>query len=507
MSSEPPDSEPPDSKEYRGVEANKHNIASGVLIVQLDELLLREPKRHVEEIITELLRGFISYYMAKTFVVNDNILGLYCYDGKRYVECDTLASEYLHRNYDAYALDKHNIRYVSMEKEFRARLRASTIYPLITNKLMISFNNGVLDWSELLNGNLMNAFMSHDPELVVFNHINHNLRFDLLSKSLVGLEKYTLPLGSEKIHEIASSLCPKTLKAFKEWVGDKWILLYEIIGFTLYPKYDIHKAIMLVGEGSNGKSTYLRLVEKILGKENTVSISLQELTDESNRFAIASLHNKLANIYPDLPNKPLGSTGRFKILTGEDMISADRKFRDRITFVNYAKLLFSANQLPPVTDMTTAFWRRWLVIEFPNQFPPNPNFFYETFTEQEIEGVIVVSILAFRDAFYRRKFSFEETESDYKELWLKNTNTVYAFIKDMTIQDTESRIETNELYQLYVKYCSENDLEPVTKRTFTIELERLGIKKVVIHGRHYYKGVKPKTPEETPEETEVGELG
>lgn len=463
----------------------------------VDEELLQNPRKNLELIITNLIYSFVDLYKAKNFIRGDEVLGLYCWDGVKYYECENLVGEWLHSQYISLGLDKHNIKYISFYKEFRKRLEDSTHVELRAEAMSISFRNGVFDWNAFLELKLGEAFREHDPNLYVFHHIPHNLRWELLEDNLKGLEKYTAPLTASKIEELAGKVCPKSLKAFKEWVGDKYILLFEIIGYTLFPQYVLNKAVMLIGEGSNGKSTYLALISNILGSENIVSISLQELCDEDERFAVHNLYHKLANIYPDIPNRAIVNTGRFKLLTGEDKISADRKFRTRITFKNYAKLIFSANQLPPVNDMTLAFWRRWLVIEFPNKFPQNPNYFTETFTEDEIEGIIVVSILAFRDAYFRRKFSFEETEADYKETWLKNTNTVYAFIKDKLIMDPDSRVEAGELYQHYVSYCSENDLEPLAKRNFTIELERFGVKKVKVRGYHYYKGVRLKTEEGT----------
>ncbi len=55
------------------------------------------------------------------------------------------------------------------------------------------------------------------------------------------------------------------------------------------------------------------------------------------------------------------------MLTGEDEICADRKFRDPICSKNYTKLIFSADELPEVINQTYAFWRRWIVVEFSNR--------------------------------------------------------------------------------------------------------------------------------------------
>jgi len=279
--------------------------------------------------------------------------------------------------------------------------------------------------------------------------------------------------------------------------------LFEIIGYALYPRYDLHKAVMLVGSGANGKSTYLRLIKDILGARNVSNIPLQELTNpDKNRFSPSMLYHKLANIFGDLPREALRDTSLFKVLVGEDRLCSDRKYKSPICFYNYAKLIFSANELPQVYDMSFAFWRRWLVIEFPNQFPIDPEFYERTFTEEEIEGVILVSLIAFREAWRRRRFSFEETQADYKEIWLRSANPTYDCIIALVKGEARELIgyvarlnpnaytDTKELYTVCSQYWEKVDREAPYKNVFTMELERLfGIKRVAKKGYYYYKGI------------------
>jgi putative DNA primase/helicase len=80
------------------------------------------------------------------------------------------------------------------------------------------------------------------------------------------------------------------------------------------------------------------------------------------------LYGKLANIYADLPAIALKETGIFKMLTGGDTISGEHKFKPRFYFKNYAKLIFSCNQIPQTPDDSDAFYRRWIIVNFPHQF-------------------------------------------------------------------------------------------------------------------------------------------
>ena len=459
-----------------------------------------------EELAYQIAMKILNERIIKTFYVRgpdrEITIGTYCYENGVYVPCreeiealvEKIASE------SSEKVAKRTTKWVV--NEVLARIERRTKERLHYEPLVIAFKNVLFDWKVFLRtGSLRKAIRDFSPDIIAFHKIPHTLDLSLIEK----VEKL-LPssdvLELSDIEKLANALCPRTLKTFKEWVNEKWLLLFEIIGYTLYPKYDLHKAIMLIGDGSNGKSTYLRLLRDILGSHNVSSVSLQDLSNENNRFSIIQLYHKLANIYPDLPKKPLIDTGRFKGLTGEDLLQADRKHRDPIQFVNYAKLIFSTNELPPVKDMSLAFWRRWLVIEFPNQFPPDPTFYERTFTEEEIRGAIIVGLLAFRSAWLRRKFSFEETEADYKEKWLRETNSVYAFIQDLlqgklveTLgvkgeKDENSKVETTELYELYVKYCNNEERQALSKRQFTMELERLGFRRVKVSGKYYYKGLK-----------------
>jgi len=450
-----------------------------------------------EKLAYELYKHVVDRFIIKTFKVNDKIIGVYCYDDGVYEECENRLREYIWGIVkDRDGIAQKTIRWVI--NEAMNKIVLDTGYDLHYEPLTIAFKNTLFDWEKFLDtGSIRRSAKPFDPDIVVFHRIPHRLDIERLDK-LEGLLKYSENLITN-IEDLARELCPKTLKAFRDWVGDKWILLFEVIGYTLYPRYDLHKAIMLVGDGANGKSTYLRLVKTILGPQNVVSIPLQALADDRNRFVCSQLYRKLANIYADLPKTSLTSTGMFKILTGEDSLTCDRKFRDPITFVNYAKLLFSANELPKVYDMSLAFWRRWIIIEFPNRFPIDQTFFERTFTEEEVEGAIIVSLYSFRNVWIRKRFSFEESESDYREKWLRETNSVYAFLQDLlngrienvkAVRDPNGRIEADILYRLYVKYCESEEREVLAKKNFTEELQRFGIEKKKIGPTWYYKGIR-----------------
>jgi putative DNA primase/helicase len=167
-----------------------------------------------------------------------------------------------------------------------------------------------------------------------------------------------------------------TCPAWERFVGEVWPadcvaagVPWQLAALLLCPTKSVQQAVLLTGEGANGKSTMLRAYRALLGRQNTAGISLHRL--EADRFAAARLQGKLANICPDLPSEHLASTSVFKALTdGDDSVHAEVKYGRQWDLYPFCRLVFSANHLPRSNDSSHAFFRRWLVLPFERQFEP-----------------------------------------------------------------------------------------------------------------------------------------
>jgi putative DNA primase/helicase len=263
---------------------------------------------------------------------------------------------------------------------------------------------------------------------------------------------------------------------------------------------------MLLGSGSNGKSTFLNTIITLLDRRNVSQIPLQEF-DAHYRFSLNNLRHKLANIFADLPYRPLEFTGYFKALTGEDFISADRKFKERISFINYAKLLFSTNQLIRTNDISDAFFRRWILIEFPNVFNSNGSSwsFIERNIKPHASKLLTLGIFSMFLVFKRGSFSL--SDSQLKEKWLRLSDSVYAFLKDeignRLEEGSDKKIPSSELYNIYVEYCDINDYNPLSRKAFHERMNYYGYIRTKIQGIYVYKGIGLK---EEPKQLELSEF-
>jgi len=272
--------------------------------------------------------------------------------------------------------------------------------------------------------------------------------------------------------------CPKIKKFLKEVLVEEDIPpLLEFIGYSCIPEQKFHKALMLVGDGANGKSTLIELVRSFLGKGNTSSVSLQSLLE--NRFAISSLYGKLANLYADLPDETLRRTGIFKMIAGGDTISAEKKFKPSFEFNPTCKLIFSANKIPKTFDDTSAFFRRWIILNFPNKFEGNdrdPNIIDKITESSEMSGFFNLVIEHLKNLLKRGDFSHSKSTEEVREDYIRKSDPVSAFVIDYTNdgrlhEDTYAFVTKDELYAEFVKYCKKIKLPAVDKGVFTKNLK------------------------------------
>ncbi len=117
---------------------------------------------------------------------------------------------------------------------------------------------------------------------------------------------------------------PTIDKLIVEWIGKEYKeTAYEIIAYCCYSDYPIHIILCLVGCGRNGKSKFLGLINKFIGKENICSTELDVLLD--SRFESFKLFKKLVCTMGETNFGVISKTSLLKKLTGQDLIGFEYK--------------------------------------------------------------------------------------------------------------------------------------------------------------------------------------
>jgi len=262
-------------------------------------------------------------------------------------------------------------------------------------------------------------------------------------------------------------------KIFKEWVGKNYVqTLYEIIAYCLLPNYPIHRIFCLIGCGMNGKSCFLNLLKKFIGKSNCCSTELDTLL--SSRFEVTRLHKKLVCQMGETNFSEINKTSLLKKLSGGDLIGFEYKNKNPFEENNYAKIIIATNNLPATTDKTIGFYRRWLIIDFPNQFSEEKDILLDI-PEEEYQALAVKSLGILKDLLDKREFHNEGDVELRAKRYEDKSDPLEKFLKEYTIEDLEGSIWKFEFEKRLNEWCKENKFRQLSEVAIGKKMKEKGI--------------------------------
>ena len=325
---------------------------------------------------------------------------------------------------------------------------------------LIAFKNGVLNIET-------NELLAFSPDYVITNRIDHNYDPDAYNALLD--------------HTLDRLAC-----------GDASVraLLEEMAGYCFYRRNELRKAFILVGDKANGKSTYIAMLQTMIGEQNSASLDLKEL---SERFKTAELFRKLVNLGDDIDDDFISNTAIFKKLVSGDRLSAERKGQDPFEFSNYSKFVFSANVLPRVKDKTGAVLDRLIVIPFNAHFSKDdadyrPYIKYELCQDAPIEYLIKLGVEGLKRVLARRAFTASDKVQANLEEYNELNNPILLFFKDLTSEDL-CRESVEFWHNKYHEFCLGNGISTLSRIEFSRQALRicpnLEIKRKMVNGKAF----------------------
>ena len=253
-------------------------------------------------------------------------------------------------------------------------------------------------------------------------------------------------------------------------------LLEEVGGACLYRDNTIGggKAFILRGEKSNGKSTFISMLQAMLGRENVSNLDFKEL---DGKFSTAMLFGKLANLGDDISDSYKEDVASFKkIVTGEP-IKAEEKGKTPFNFRPYVKLVFSANAIPRMNDSTGAALRRLLIIPLNANFTeddPNhdPQIRYKLTEKEAVQRFINLSLEGLQRVLQSGRFTLPEEVVKEKDTYEKENNPVKAFVDEFG-EDNIVNEPTATIFGRFNEFCRANNFREMNKLTFSKRINRL----------------------------------
>lgn len=335
-----------------------------------------------------------------------------------------------------------------------------------SSRRYILFKNGVYDLET-------KQLLPHSPEYVISNIIpwdyNPNAYSELVDKTLDKLACHDKEIRT---------------------------LLEECIGYTFYRDSKLGKCFVFTGEKNNGKSTFIFMLNNLLGDDNYSSVDITNLARELD---IASLANKLANIKDDIADNYMDglNVSLFKQVATGNRCRGKFLYNDPFDFYPYATLIFSANSIPRIKDPTGAVTKRMVIIPFNAVFtkedPDFDPFINEKLCAPEcMEYLVKIGVDALLNVIMRNGFSNCNAANKEMEIYKVNNDSVLSFILEFGSENIENQM-ISSVYSAYELHCANNGLKPTTQIMMSKKIKTaLGydVKRNRINGKLYSVYVK-----------------
>lgn len=319
-------------------------------------------------------------------------------------------------------------------------------------------------WLNLRNGKLI---IRSDGSVECHEHTKVDLFFYCLSYSYV--PQAECPLW----HAFLDRVLPDQ---------DAQRLLSEYIGYCLMPDHSMEKMLLLYGEGLNGKSVTLEIIEALLGSMNVSYMSLADLTnDDVKRAAIVG---KMLNVSHE-SGKDV-NPNVLKQLTSGERVTVKRLYHNPDETNDYGKLVAAFNVLPRAEN-SFGFFRRLLFLPYLVTIPKEEiDRQLAVKLKAELPGILNWVLETLPELMKRREFSPCESSEKALEQYRLQSDNVRLFLNE-ACEASESTTLASEIFTTYKSFCINSSLRPLGRNKFYERLEKLGYERVVYANSPYFK--------------------
>ena len=316
------------------------------------------------------------------------------------------------------------------------------IAPTVTNMAdarYIPFKNGIYNIDDC-------KLEPFRPEIVVKNKIPFNYNYDAYNETM-----------DQMLDRVS---------CYDDQIRD---LLEELAGYIFYRRNELRKGFIFIGDKANGKSTYMDCLNYMVGGHNRTALDLKELGD---RFRTAELYGKLLCAGDDIGDEFIPNPAIFKKVVSGDPIVVERKGQDPFTLYNYAKCIWSANNIPRIKDKTGAVLDRLVIVPFNANFSKDSEGFdpyikYKLRSESAMEYLIQLGLDGLKRVLNNSGFTICDKVQEELREYSENNNPIIGFLRELDVDVDILNQPTKDVYMRYKLYCADNGFNPMSAGEFT----------------------------------------
>ncbi|RBR27229.1 hypothetical protein EB06_02192 [Enterococcus cecorum] len=269
------------------------------------------------------------------------------------------------------------------------------------------------------------------------------------------------------------------------WTPSKWLndlacgneqiklLLLQVIADAVNGNYSRRKAILLYGNGSNGKGTFQALIENIVGLQNCANLKINQFGE---RFALSQLIGKTVVIGDDLgAGIYIDDSGAFNSVITNDAVLIEFKGQQMFSARLYCTVIQSTNEMPKMRNRSDGTYRRLIIVPFNAKFQgdgDNWKIKDEYINRDDVKEWFLQEALKLKFD----KFIEPDISKDLLEQYKQENDPVADFkanVFDELVASGMSRIPTGMLYEIFCNYCEQQNYKKWSQKSFNKQLKEL----------------------------------
>jgi len=246
------------------------------------------------------------------------------------------------------------------------------------------------------------------------------------------------------------------------------------------------RALVIPGEGDNGKSQAITLAQAAFPPGSVVSLPPQMW---SMRFQLATLAGVLGNFVHEIPERDITGGEVFKAVITGDPIPGEQKYQAPFTFRPIAGHIFSANTLPGTVDQSSAYWRRFVLLPFTRNMRTAPEHQLSAakgVIDAELPEVVAWFIDGAARVQRNGRYTVPQSSVEMLDAWRKDADSVLKFAAEECIKDPQGKMKPAELFKDYCHWAGINNFGIMSSTKFFRRFAKAGIERVhTVEGNVY----------------------
>lgn len=284
--------------------------------------------------------------------------------------------------------------------------------------------------------------------------------------------------------------CPKW-KAFlnKIFEGNSDLINYmqTALGYSLTGDIGEQCWFILYGIGANGKTTFMNVVQAILG-DYAINSPFETFLSKG-KFG-GGIPNDLARMKGArfVSASEAGENRRFneellKNLMGSEKVTARFLRQEYFSFAPECKVWLASNYKPLVKQLSSGFWRKVRLVNFKMIIPEEERILnYDKILLEEKEGIFNWMLEGCK-RWKEEKLKTPEEVIQATAQYRSSMDILAEFFNECCNENRQAKTTTKELYKKYDDWCKENKEEPIKSRVFGRRLEERGYRAIRIGGK------------------------